>query len=207
MAVSYTMPSVTAANDVSIATFTVLRTGSSADMAAGASVGFQTEDVSAIAGTDYTATSGTLGFAPGVSEAFVDVAILPAAYARSTHVVFTLVLTGNVQATGTIEPSSPDNLAQTYLAVPDWSNMVPVPTSDAQNNKDSNLYYQTLSSGFSAPATSSLPLPIAYIRLGFARADMTRTISPTTTIRRRIRRQARNCKAACRPASARFTAM
>jgi hypothetical protein len=43
----------------------------------GLTVGFATADDSAVAGADYTATTGALTFAPGVTSQTLDIAVIP----------------------------------------------------------------------------------------------------------------------------------
>ena len=62
MAVTYSVSSVMAKNGAAAAEFTVKRTGTTRELNAISSVDFQTADVSAKAGTDYVATSGSLSF-------------------------------------------------------------------------------------------------------------------------------------------------
>ncbi|MDB5293110.1 MAG: hypothetical protein JWL69_4351 [Phycisphaerales bacterium] len=74
-----------------------------------ATVNYSTSDGTAIAGTDYTATSGTLSFAPGVTTQTVSVPVLLDAGASGTR-TFTLTLSNpqgvqvaSATATGTID--------------------------------------------------------------------------------------------------------
>ncbi len=68
----------------------VNRTGNTAGSV---TVAFATADGTAVAGTDYAATSGTLLFAPGVTTQFVDVSLLDARIAVGTF-SFTVGLSG-----------------------------------------------------------------------------------------------------------------
>jgi hypothetical protein len=82
-------------------------------------VNYATADGTAHAGTNYTATSGTLTFAPGWTTGTIDVPILDSG-SQTTPLTFTLNLSNPVggslsqsQATGTIEPS--DQAAKFYV--------------------------------------------------------------------------------------------
>jgi hypothetical protein len=82
-------------------------------------VNYATADGTAIAGTNYTATSGTLTFGPGVTSATIEVPILDSG-SQTTPLTFTLTLSNpeaatlsRSQATGTIAPS--DQAAKFYV--------------------------------------------------------------------------------------------
>ncbi|MDB5291837.1 MAG: hypothetical protein JWL69_3078, partial [Phycisphaerales bacterium] len=79
----------------STAIFTVTLSG---PLATPATVDFTTSDGTAFAGKDYTATSGTLTFAPGVTSMTVSVPVLPNAAATGPR-TFTLTLS-NAQGAG-----------------------------------------------------------------------------------------------------------
>jgi DNA-binding beta-propeller fold protein YncE len=83
------------------------------------SVNYATADGTAIAGTNYTATSGTLTFAPGVTTQTIRVPLLGSG-SQTTPLTFTVNLSSpqlatlsQSQATGTIEPS--DQAAKFYV--------------------------------------------------------------------------------------------
>jgi DNA-binding beta-propeller fold protein YncE len=82
-------------------------------------VNYATADGRAIAGTNYTATSGTFTFAPGATTATIDVPILDSG-SQTAPLTFTLTLSNpeaatlsRSQATGTIAPS--DQAAKFYV--------------------------------------------------------------------------------------------
>lgn len=82
-------------------------------------VNYATADGTAVAGTNYTATSGTLTFAPGVTTETIRVPILDSG-SQTTPLTFTLTLSNpeaatlsQSQATGTIQPS--DQNAKFYV--------------------------------------------------------------------------------------------
>lgn len=169
MSVAYSVSSVTVKDGVTSANFTVKRSGTSSELASATSVDYATEDITAIAGTDYTATSGSLSFAADVTEASVTVAILSEGYAESSTRIFLLALDGYGSATGSIVPSSTSSTTQTYLYLPEDDDSVTVPTATSPGD---NLKYQALYSGFSDPADTSVEMPLAYVRLGYAGTDM-----------------------------------
>jgi sugar lactone lactonase YvrE len=91
----------------------------SAPFAEPVTVSYATADGTAIAGTNYTATSGTLTFAPGVTTQTIRVPILDSG-SQTTPLTFTVDLSSpqlatlsQSQATGTIEPS--DQAAKFYV--------------------------------------------------------------------------------------------
>jgi hypothetical protein len=82
-------------------------------------VNYATADGTAIAGTNYTATSGTLTFGPGVTSATIDVPLLDSG-SQTSPLTFTLTLSNpeaatlsRSQATGTSAPS--DQAAKFYV--------------------------------------------------------------------------------------------
>lgn len=77
------------------ATFTVTLSAASASAV---TVGYSTQDVTALAGTDYTATSGTLTFDPGQTTKTVTVPVLSDGIAEPAE-TFRLVLSGVVGCT------------------------------------------------------------------------------------------------------------
>lgn len=169
MAVSYSASSVTVKDGATSASFTVKRSGTTSELDSATSVDFATADASATAGTDYTETSGSLSFASGVTEGTITVAILSEAYRETTTKSFLLELSGYGMATCSIIPTDTTSTTQTYLYVPDDDNSVTVPTA---SDPGTNLQHQALYSGFSAPEDSSVNMPMAYIRLGYAGSDM-----------------------------------
>jgi DNA-binding beta-propeller fold protein YncE len=91
----------------------------SAPFAEPVTVNYATADGTAVAGTNYTATGGTLNFAPGVTSETIDVPILDSG-SQTTPLTFTLTLSNpqaatlaQSQATGTIAPS--DQNAKFYV--------------------------------------------------------------------------------------------
>jgi sugar lactone lactonase YvrE len=91
----------------------------SAPFAEPVTVNYATADGTAVAGTNYTATSGTLTFAPGVTTQTIRVPILDSG-SQTTALTFTVNLSSpqlatlsQSQATGTIEPS--DQAAKFYV--------------------------------------------------------------------------------------------
>lgn len=170
MTVAYSASSVTVSDGESIADFIVKRSGTSADMATASTISYATEDVSAKAGADYTATSGSLNFAAGVTEATISVEINSNAYEDITATkTFLLELTGYSSVTGSISPTSNSSTKQTYLYIPDDDDTAAVPTSDAPGD---DLKNQAVYSGLSTPASTTVSMPVAYMRLGYARSDM-----------------------------------
>ncbi len=169
MTVAYTISSVTAKNNAGTASFTVKRSGTSSDLADASSVDYSTSDITATAGTDYVSTSGSLQFAANATEETISVTILSEAYSNSTSTTFLVSLTNYGSATGTIVPSDTGNTTQTYLYMPEDDDSVTVPTADTPGD---NLKYQAVYSGFSDPDNSTVEMPLAYLRLGYARSDM-----------------------------------
>lgn len=170
MTAVYSTSSVTVSGGATTAVFTVKRSGTSSDLASASNVGYATKDISAVAGTDYTATSGTLSFAAGVTEATVSVGIDTDAYQGSTSKTFLFALTGFGSATGTISVSSGMNPVQIYWYVPEDDEPVPVPT--AKENVD-NIKHQALVNGFVGPDSGSqAEMPMGYMRVGRASANM-----------------------------------
>ncbi len=169
MTVSYSASSVTVSDGATSAVFTVKRSGTSSELADATTVDYATADVTAVEGKHYTATSGTLAFAADVTEASVTVEIDSEAYTSSSTKTFILELTGYGSATGSIQPSTNSSSTQTYLYLPEDDDSVTVPTADSPGD---NLKYQALYSDFSTPTDSSVEMPLAYIRLGYAGSDM-----------------------------------
>lgn len=182
MAVSYSAQSVTVKDGAIDAVFTVRRSGTTSDLDQSTAVGFQTSDVTAVAGTDYTATSGQLSFAPGVTEATVAVGIDDSAYHGSATKTFLFTLAGFGSTNGSIQPAKGAAGSQSYLYVPDSLKSAPVPTTDLiENDTDydppanpsfQNIKYQANYSKFSDPDVSTVAMPFAYLRVGYARGDM-----------------------------------
>ncbi len=170
MALAYSTSSVTVSGGATTAAFTVKRSGTSSDLASASNVGYATKDISAVAGSDYTATSGTLSFAAGVTEATVSVGIDADAYQSSTAKTFLFTLTGFGSATGTISVASGMNPVQIYWYVPEDDEPVPIPT--ATDNID-NIKHQALVNGFVGPDSGSqAEMPMGYMRVGRASANM-----------------------------------
>lgn len=169
MSVSYSASSVTVSDGATSAVFTVKRSGTSSELSSATSVDYETGDVTATSGTDYTATSGSLDFAADVTEATITVTIDSEAYTSSATKTFLLTLTGYGSATGSITPSTTSSTTQTYLYLPEDDDSVTVPTADSPGD---NLKHQALYSGFSAPDNTSVEMPLAYLRLGYAGSDM-----------------------------------
>ncbi len=168
MTVAYSAASVTVRDGAQSAVFTVTRTGTAADLGVESSVAFATQDITATAGTDYQATSGTLEFAAQAVEAQVEVTIEAAAFDNTAVKTFLLNLTNFGAATGSISPDTTTNSVQTYLYIPDDDNSQTVPTADDPGD---NLKWQAVYSGFSDPDTSTVEMPLGYLRLGYARSD------------------------------------
>ncbi len=197
MSVSYSINSVTVTDCAPTATFTVTRKADPGEDPGVTTVDFATADVSAVAGTDYTATSGSLTFQAGVTEQSIVVAIADAAYDNAATTTFLVTLDGYGAASGSIQPNSARS-GQIYFYVPDRGNSVTVPTesaiTDDTNSKTTsdkteppnyqNIKYQTDYSGFTDPKDPKVDMPRAYIRFGYAGADMNsyeRVIANTDT--------------------------
>lgn len=171
MSVAYSAASVTVKDGATSAVFTVNRTGTKSELSKQTKVNYATADVTAVAGTDYTATSGSLTFPSGATEETVTVAISGDAYQNTATKSFLLDLTGYGAATGNISPDTGSNTKQTYLYVPDDDNSQLIPTAKKPGD---NLKYQAVYSGFADPQATetSIEMPLGYIRLGYARDDM-----------------------------------
>lgn len=171
MAVAYSVSSVTAKDGAPSADFKVMRTGTTTELNATTTVDFSTQDVSAKAGTDYNSTSGSLSFAAGTTEQTVSVGIIEDAYSSSAVLTFLFSLAGFGAATGSISPSPAGDNKQTYLYIPEDDTLTTVPTADSPGD---NLSHQAVSKDFSDPTegNSQLDRPMAYFRLGYARADL-----------------------------------
>lgn len=172
MSLSYSAASVTVSDGTVSAVFTVTRSGTTSDLSGSSSVDYSTEDVTATAGTDYTATSGSLYFAADVTEGTVTVTISSDAYSGTAKKTFLLELgSGGVygNAVCTIQPTTTASTTQTYLYIPSDDDSVTVPTADSPGD---NLKYQALYSDFSTPEDSSIDMPLAYFRLGYASSDL-----------------------------------
>lgn len=169
MSIAYSVNSVTVSSSDGVANFVIQRSGTSADLADSTDVAYATSNVSAIAGEDYSATSGTASFEAGMTSITVPVAILDDADAGTVDKTFLFGLTGYGAATGTIEPAGSSTGVQTYIYVPETDETVTIPTSSSKN---ANLQYQADTSQFSDPDTSTAQMPLGYFRLGQARADI-----------------------------------
>ncbi len=171
MSQAYSASSATAKDGAATADFVVKRTGTKSDLGRASSVSFSTEDVTAKAGTDYITTSGTLDFAAGVTEMPLSVGIVDAAYTSKTILTFLVKLKEFGDATGSIVPKASGESKQTFLYVPEDNTETAIPTKDKPG---SNLPNQALSDDFSDPpdGKTQIDRPLAYLRLGYARADM-----------------------------------
>jgi len=89
--------------DLGTALIRVARTG---DVSGTTSVNFATSDGTAIAGSDYTATSGTLTFAPGESSKNISIPIINDNLFENANETFNLTLSGPTGAAVLITPSS-----------------------------------------------------------------------------------------------------
>lgn len=189
MPIVYSTKSEVAINRQATMTFTVTRSGTSGDLAQSSQVAFQTKDNTAIAGTDYTSTSGQLSFATNEVEKKVAVAILDAAYDATTATEFFFALQGAGTATGTIEPATKDSAQQSYLVVPQSGVTAPVPTTDAiekdqtsgkaseDAEKAGTPTYQTIKyqadyENLGDGDATRVDMPYAYLRFGYARQDL-----------------------------------
>jgi hypothetical protein len=116
-------------------------------------VNYATANLTALAGTDYTAVNGTLTFAPGQTVQTISVPILPSASPKST-VLFTVNLSGavsalisNAQGIGTIlDDDNPPFIVIDDVSVPDG------PPGASVNA----VFHVTLSS------TSPIPVMVSY---------------------------------------------
>ncbi len=177
MAVAYSTNGSTARNGQLSMFFIVKRSGTSAELQSTTSVDFETADVTAVAGKDYTATSGQLTFASGVTEQTVSVALLDAAYDNSAAVTFVFALPGYASVGATIDPTSDGQSVQAYLIIPDTSTTEQVPTTDLITGKTSaaayqNIKYQTDYENLGDGDNANIDKPFAYLRLGYTRGDM-----------------------------------
>ena len=169
MTVAYSISSVSAENNAGTADFTVKRSGTSAELAKSTSVDYSTSDVTATAGTEYVATSGTLRFDADATEGTISVTVLSEAYSNAMSTSFLVTLANFGSATGTIIPGTSGNTTQTYLYLPEDDESVSVPTADSPGD---NLKYQALYSSFGDPDSSTVEMPLAYLRLGYAGSDI-----------------------------------
>ncbi len=116
-------------------------------------ISYATQDGTAIAGTDYTATSGTLTFAPGVTSQTVNVPISKDTAFGPPSKTFTVVLSNPMNAT-----------IQTASATATINNTVPAPTvsiadfSKTEGNSGTSLATTTIT--LSAP--SNVPATVSY---------------------------------------------
>lgn len=185
--VAYTVSSPTAKNGATTITFTVVRSGTSSELGAATTLSYSTDNVSAVAGTDYTATAGSLSFAANATEATVDVAILTQAYDNPTTRTFLLSVGNVANGTGSIVPNSNSGDPRYWLVVPspDTSQTVSVPAiadidaAVATANPDpknpplgNNISVQADYSQFSDPESTTVRQPFAYIRMGAAGTDL-----------------------------------
>lgn len=170
MVATYSAKSVTVREDVD-AVFEVERSGTAEVMDQSSSVSFRTEDVTAKAGTDYTATSGTLEFAAGETSKSVAVAILPEAFDKDGVETFLFRLEGYGAAVGSIKHGDSQSNTQVYWLVPGDGTKQPVPTSSsagawAKAQMDVDKFSDP------PPDDTYEALPHSYLRIGHARADM-----------------------------------
>lgn len=171
MAAAYSAKNVTVGEGDEEAVFDVLRSGKSDDMRRESSVNFETQDVSAKAGTDYTATSGTLEFAPNETSKEISVAILPEAFEKPGIETFLLKLKGYGAAMGAISEKHNTDQIQAYWLIPGDGDSLAVPTTDSAS---AAAKAQMDVSEFSDPPTDEAHQKLAqtYIRIGHARPDM-----------------------------------
>lgn len=170
MAVAYSVSSVTVKDGALDAEFVVKRSGTASDLSVATSVDYDTADVTAVAGTDYTATSGSLAFDAGATENTVSVAIIEDAYNNSATTTFLFNLTNFGSATCSISPSTTTSKVQSYLYIPEDDDPVLVPTSTSHID---NLKNQAVYDGFIGPsAGTQVEMPMGYLRVGYARSDM-----------------------------------
>ncbi len=173
MSVSYAAAAVTVTDGATSAVFTIKRSGTTAELSDETTLTYSTEDDTAVAGTDYTTTSGSLTYASGVTEQYVTVAIETDAYAGFATKTFYLELGTNGAfgaAIGAIQPTTTgSSTTQTYLYIPSDDDSVTVPTADSPGD---NLTYQALYSDFSTPEDTTIEMPLAYFRLGYASSDL-----------------------------------
>ncbi len=189
MPVAYSMPGATAVAGQTSLTFTVSRSGTSADLAQASQIGFETKDDTAHAGQDYIETSGQLYFDAGATENTIVVAIESAAYDDASSTQFYVRLTGSSSATGTIQPTARNAALQSYLVVPEDDVTVDVPTTeridkDATSGKSAEaaekagtatfqtIKYQTDYANLGDSDEAVVNNPFAYIRLGIAGQGM-----------------------------------
>src|SRR6185369_11252680 len=92
-----------ASEDFQTLSIKVARTG---DVSGTTSVNFATSDDTAIAGSDYTATSGTLTFAPGEPSKNISIPIINDNLFENANETFNLTLSGPTGAAVLITPSS-----------------------------------------------------------------------------------------------------
>lgn len=172
MAIAYSASSLTVKDGAATADFTVKRSGTSIDLGDATSVDFSTQNVTAIAGTDYVATNGSLSFPAQSTEQTVKVAINQAAYDSPATRSFLLQLTGFGSATGNISPSSGGNAPQTYLFVPGDGEAVAIPTSETASAR---AKAQMRTDDWTAPGNdepTSIKVPQTYLRIGKAGKNM-----------------------------------
>ena len=135
----FSAASASSANDSGSVTVTVTRTGNLTQVA---SVEYATADGTASAGTDYTATAGTLTFLPGQSSATINVPLVADAYGQASS-TFTMALSspaGNgvlaAQASETVTVQnnhSPVTIASATYAADGTSGNVAVTVTRAGN--------------------------------------------------------------------------
>ncbi len=117
---SITDPQVTVPNDSTSTTTAVFTVSLSTPGSQTVTVDFATADGTAVAGTDYQATSGTLTFAPGVTSQTVSVTVPGTLYAEPTK-EFSVVLS---QATSALITAASATGTLVNNNVPSWTNPV-----------------------------------------------------------------------------------
>lgn len=171
MAATYSAKNVAVRPDESSAVFNVQRSGTTETLRQSSSVAYQTQDVTAKSGTDYTATSGSLAFAADETQKSVAVAILSDATKTSGTKTFLFELAGYGSATGTISEGPNKDQVQAYWLIPGDGDAIAIPTLD---NASASAKAQMDVSDFSDPPPdhANLPLAQSYIRIGHARPSM-----------------------------------
>lgn len=168
---TYSAKNVTVSQNDAEAVFTVIRTGTQAELNEPSSVDFETRDNTAEAGQDYVATSGTLSYGAGETSQTASVVILAEAFEQDGREDFMFVLSGFGAATCHISKSASSDAVQSYWFVSGSGTSITIPTSETAAQP---LISQVEATHLTAPPNggSSMAMPKAYLRIGSARADV-----------------------------------
>jgi len=162
----FSSPSYTIAKNGGVATIIVTRTGGSDGTV---TVNYTTSDATAKAGTDYTATSGTLSFAPGQTSQSFTVPILDNGIFNPTNKAFNIALSsptgggtlgipnvGVVTITNTDTPSDLQFSASAYSIAENGGSVTITVTRTGPNDNTVTVNYST-SDGTAVAGTNYTP--------------------------------------------------